>query len=138
MTDPTTNSAAAAAVGGDPVRVSELTTRCMGNPAIAALLLDKFEKQLNADAKTIDAQLAARDAQQLAKTVHSLKGAAGAVAAPRLHELSASLELLAREDRLDAAVQSVAALKTEIDRCLAYLPQARASVKASTPPGAAA
>ncbi len=108
-----------------PLHVAELSGRCMGNAQMASMLLDKFEKQLNADVGVMQGQLASGDCAQLAKTVHALKGAAGAVAATGVHTLAAQLEGLAREQRLEEAAASLKRLRAEVDRCLAYLPRAR-------------
>lgn len=116
-----------------PFALAELSERCMGNAAIATLVLDKFEKQLTVDIREIEERLAARDAGQIARTAHALKGAAGAVAAPALRELAAKVEILARQDQLDSIAQELSALRTEVERCLGYLPVARGALKHGTP-----
>lgn len=112
-----------------PLHASELADRCMGNAQIAAVLLDKFEKQLGADVRAMQGHLAAGDCEQLARTVHALKGAAGAVGAPGVRAISAELEALARSQRLDEAAASLEQLRAEVDRCLAYLPRVREQVR---------
>lgn len=112
-----------------PLHVPELSGRCMGNAQIASMLLDKFEKQLNADVGVMQGLLAAGDCAQLAKTVHALKGAAGAVAAPGVHAVAAELEGLARAQRLEEAAASLKQLRAEVERCLAYMPKAREQVR---------
>lgn len=116
------------AASAPPFVLAELSERCMGNAAVAALLLGKFEDQLAADIPTIEERLAARDAAQIASTAHALKGAAGAVAAVALRDLAATVETLARQDQLDAIAHELSALRAEAERCLGYLPAARGAL----------
>ncbi len=108
-----------------PFALAELSERCMGNAAVATLVLDKFEKQLTADIREIQERLAAQDTGQIARTAHALKGAAGAVAAQALRELAAKVEILARQDQLDSIAQEMSSLRSEVERCLDHLPTAR-------------
>ena len=108
-----------------PLAVDELSERCMGNAVVATLLLDKFEKQLHGDIREIEQRLAARDAGQIARTAHALKGAAGAVAAPLLRDLAAEVETLARAENLESIARKLSSLRTEVERCLGHLPVAR-------------
>lgn len=117
-----------------PFAMPELLDRCMGNAAIAVLILDKFEKQLHSDIVQIQQQVSAGDSAELARTAHALKGAAGAVAAAALHDLAAELETSARQNRLDAIAPGLAFLRAEVDRCLSHIPIAREAL-AVTPAG---
>lgn len=108
-----------------PLALPEFIGRCMGNAAVATLVLDKFECQLRSDVRQIQEQLAARDAVQIARTAHTLKGSAGATSAAALQVLAASIEAMAREGRLDSIAGELAELRSEVDRCLGYLPIAR-------------
>ena len=129
VTPPTRSSTAGDGPGGLlPLSVDELFQRCMGNVAVATLLLEKFEKQVKEDLREIEHRLAAMDAGQVARTAHTLKGAAGAVAAASLRERAAKVEVLARENRLDAIAGELSALRTEVERCLSCLPVARGAL----------
>jgi len=114
-----------------PFVLTELLDRCMGNAAIATLLLDKFEQQLSADVRGIHECLATRDAEQMARTAHALKGAAGALAAATLRDLAAEIETLSRANQLDSIAQEFTLLRSEVERCVAYLPAARAGLASS-------
>ena len=118
-----------------PFAVDELSERCMGNAAVATLLLDKFEKQLQGDLREIEQRLAARDAGQIARTAHALKGAAGAVAAPLLRDLAAEVETLARQENLESIARELSTLRAEVERCLGYLPVARGVLATAAHPG---
>jgi chemotaxis protein histidine kinase CheA len=105
-----------------PLATAELLERCMGNPGVALLVLDLPE---------IERLTAAGDAAQVARTCHSLKGAAGAVASDSIQRIAAELETLAKQSRLDSIAQQVASLRTEVERVLAYLPAARGTLKSA-------
>jgi len=109
-----------------PLLLAELSERCMGNTAIATLLLEKFETQLRSNLLVIKERAEAGDAAEVARTAHALKGAAGAVAASALRTLAAEAESQARQEHLDALTSTLSALRAEVERCLAYLPAARA------------
>ena len=126
------NPATHASTKAPPLSLTELFERCMGNAAIATLVLDKFEKQLTRDVLDIEERLVARDAGQIARTAHALKGSAGAAAATALQSLAATVEGLARQDQLDSIAHELAALRAEVDRCVGYLPTARAALKGGT------
>lgn len=111
-----------------PLATSELIDRCMGNAAIARLMLEKFEKQLLEDLGKIEQLLADKDQAQTARVAHALKGAAGAVAAGALHEATAAFEALVKQGQLDLAAQAFPRVRSEGQRCAAYLPQARAAL----------
>ncbi len=115
-----------------PFVLTELLERCMGNAAIATLLLDKFEQQLSADVRAIQERLAVRDAEQIGRTAHALKGAAGALAAATLRDLAAEIETLSRANQLDSIAQEFTSLRSEVERCVAYLPAARAALASNT------
>lgn len=116
-----------------PLAVADFFERCMGNTALALHVLDRFEQQMRADIQNIEERLVARDAGQVARTAHALKGSAGAAAAASLHTLAARIELLARQDQLDTINHEFAELRCEVERCIGFLPTARAAIKTDTP-----
>ena len=111
-----------------PIDTPKLLENCMGNVALVGMLFDKFEKQARENLIQITGQLAADDADQVAKTSHALKGAAGALAAQALQEVASRIEHAARAGALDIVSTSIAKLQAVVDRCLAYLPTARTSL----------
>jgi len=111
-----------------PLDALALLERCMGNAALVAMLFDKFEKQAREDLVRIEQAIASHDAGQASRVAHALKGAAGALSATEVQKTAAAIEHAARENRLDAAAECCTTLTRELDRCLAYLPSARAAV----------
>jgi HPt (histidine-containing phosphotransfer) domain-containing protein len=94
-------------------------------------VLERFAAQLIADRQAICAAVSAADVSAVARTAHRLKGAAGAVAADRLHALAAVLESHAKNGQLQAVALELESLIDEIERCAAYLPVARRAASAA-------
>jgi len=113
-----------------PLAVEVLADRCMGDISIASLLLDKFQRQLTLDVPDIERSLSDGGAAAVARTAHGLKGAAGAVAAEGVLAIAATIESLAQENRLVEVIAHMAVLRTEVERCMAFLPQARVELNA--------
>jgi HPt (histidine-containing phosphotransfer) domain-containing protein len=121
-----------------PLALGDFLERCMGNSTIAALVLDKFEKQLHADMPALETHLARRDVDQIARAAHALKGSAGAAAAAELQGVAERVEGFARQRQIESIRQSLSELRTEVERCLAYLPAARGMLARSPDSAAAA
>ena len=111
-----------------PLDTPKLLENCMGNAALVGMLFDKFEKQARENLIQINGHIAAGDADQMAKTSHALKGAAGALSATAVQEAAARIEHAARAGALESVSNSIADLQREVDHCLAYLPTARTSL----------
>ena len=111
-----------------PLILEEFSERCMGNPAIATVLLEKFEAQLHLDLEEMGQGLASGDGDRIACAAHALKGAAAAVAATAVRRAAAEVETLARDNRLDQLTTALPTLRSEIDRCVAYIPSARSAL----------
>lgn len=116
-----------------PLLVSELRERCMDSVDIATLLLQKFEDQIRRDLPDIEKSLVAHDASAMARTAHALKGAAGAVAAPAIREAAAKIELLAKQNSLETMIEAIDSLRAEVERCIAFLPEARQALHRTGP-----
>jgi HPt (histidine-containing phosphotransfer) domain-containing protein len=114
------------------VTLRELSERCMGNAALAELLLEKFETQLRTELAEIQRLLIAKDAEGLTRVAHALKGAAAAVAAHRVCDLAAQVESRARGGQLDQVRPALGALGAEAERFGTYLPAARESLRRGT------
>jgi HPt (histidine-containing phosphotransfer) domain-containing protein len=117
-----------------PILLGELIDRCMGSVEVVNLLLGKFEALLPNEVRKIETMCAAADLEGIAATAHALKGAAGAMAAKKIQSIAGDLLALARERRIDGIAALLPLIRAEADRCLAYLPEARALSK-TTPSG---
>lgn len=112
-------------VSPPPLKIEELSERCMGSTKVALLVLDKFAAQLAADLPALERHLAARSGPEVAGVAHALKGAAGAVAAGQLRDVAAAMETLARRSEFATLTSELSALQREVDRCLRFIPSAR-------------
>ena len=65
------------------------------------------------------------DREALRRAAHGLKGSASQIAAVGVTRASASLELIAREDRMGEAAAGLASLEAEIDRLAPLLDACR-------------
>jgi Amt family ammonium transporter len=106
--------------------VDTLVERCMNNPAIVEVVMQKFEKQARGAVAQLRQELAANDLASATRTAHSLKGAAGIVAADGLTRIAAEIEQLGRKEQAGEIEKQLSRLAGEIQRCVDYLPQVRA------------
>ena len=74
---------------------------------LVELLIDTGET----DVISIESSLAAGNAEQVARSAHTLSGAAGNLRIMALHELANRIEWAANQNRLDTLDDDVAALK---------------------------
>jgi Amt family ammonium transporter len=117
-----------------PVEPATLLDRCMGDGAVAILLLTKLESQILHDLEAIGAALPKQDCESVARVAHALKGAAGAVAAEPIREIAARIEIAARSGAFADAERDLETLRDEVRRCIEYLPTARAHIASAGAP----
>lgn len=108
-----------------PISLPALFEGCMGDHSIVLLLLDKFEAQLNRDVPELVRFAEAGDTAGVTHLTHALKGAAGMMAASRLHQAAAEIESSARSNDLVTIMAELGGLRAEVDRCLQQLPAVR-------------
>lgn len=116
-------------IASPPLALAEFLDRCMGNTAVATIVLDKFETQLRSDIRDIEDGVGTHHAERIVRTAHALKGSAGAAAAADLQRLASSVEAHARRNGADAILQELSALRAEVERCLGYVPAAREALR---------
>ncbi|HEV7226595.1 MAG TPA: response regulator [Pirellulales bacterium] len=103
-----------------PWNCSAVAERFMGDWDFVQMLLEKFERQTDADLEQLEARVAARDAEQTALLAHRLKGAAASLAAESLAATAAKLESIGRNAAMDEAESCFAALRNERERFQNY------------------
>lgn len=111
-----------------PIRLDELTHRCMNNPAMAARLLERLEAELPRDLAQLEQHAATGALSALARSAHALRGAASLMAANDLAVAAQALE----ESAGASGPSSLDAVRREIGRCLEWLPTARALLNSPT------
>jgi HPt (histidine-containing phosphotransfer) domain-containing protein len=68
--------------------------------------------------------IAERKLEEASRLAHALKGSASNLAAPAVRSAAAEIETLTRLGDAAQAEQAMVRLRTAVDRCLAYIPQA--------------
>jgi CheY-like chemotaxis protein/HPt (histidine-containing phosphotransfer) domain-containing protein len=103
-----------------PWNCNAVAERFMGDWDFVQMLLEKFERQTDADLEQLEARVAARDAEQTALLAHRLKGAAASLAAESLAATAAKLESIGRNAAMNEAESCFAALRNERERFQNY------------------
>jgi PAS domain S-box-containing protein len=131
----TVHAPAAAAHGPDvvPIDVPSLLKRCSGKAALAEKLLGKFELQLAGQIESLKQTIADHDQETLARVAHTIKGSAANLSAEGIRGLAGELEHLFKNAAYDDAEQCLQRLANEVQRCVAFLPQAIAELGAKAP-----
>ena len=113
-------------MSGDlPFNIETLLEQCGGSKDVGGVVLDEFLVQVDADTKEMEACLASGDLTQAGKVGHRLKGTAGVLGAAKLHSLCFALEVAGRDGNAEAAKNAYPDLKSEVDRCVAAVPQVK-------------
>ncbi|KKM04228.1 hypothetical protein LCGC14_1766360, partial [marine sediment metagenome] len=91
-------------------------------PGLLERVLVKFEQKVGKDIESIAESVRIKDAERIALLAHGLKGAAANLAAIDLREVAGEMELLARSGDLAQSDECLEQLRSEVARCLQYLP----------------
>jgi CheY-like chemotaxis protein/HPt (histidine-containing phosphotransfer) domain-containing protein len=118
--------------GPAPFEVDLLLERCMGQAQTVEMILNEFEKQAVADVEEMTRSMKRDDGDGLWRVAHALKGASGMLSAAALADLAYRLEQMGRAGTLNDADQLLAQLNQEVQRCVAYLPEAREIISSKT------
>ena len=100
----------------------------MNNIDLVGKILSKFETQAVEDLAEMDRSLNSGDAEKSTRIAHTLKGVAGNLSALSLRQAAAQLEQLLRESKLGEANAGLDALRVELQRCIEYVPKAKARI----------
>jgi two-component system sensor histidine kinase/response regulator len=87
-----------------------------GAPDVVARIAGKFLDETDERLATLYQAVTERDAAELERAAHALKGIAGTVGANAIREVANQLERAGREGRTDGAQDLVAALDTALAR----------------------
>jgi ammonium transporter, Amt family len=112
-----------------PIDAAALLNRCVGDAAFVQLVLEKFRSTSASMLNTISQAIDAGDAAQMGRGAHSLKGAAANLSAEQVRSVAGRLEELGHQGELELAEQSLAELKQELARCIAYIPAVNAQLQ---------
>ncbi|MDD2897484.1 MAG: ATP-binding protein [Desulfuromonadaceae bacterium] len=98
---------------GEAFDRSELLARLGGRPELIPRFVDLFCKGAVTQIAELTAALAAEDVDAVRKHAHGVKGAAGNIAAMRMHHIAAKMEQKAKEGDLSDAAQRLEQLQWE-------------------------
>jgi signal transduction histidine kinase/CheY-like chemotaxis protein/HPt (histidine-containing phosphotransfer) domain-containing protein len=117
-----------APVDASPLNVSELCARCLNNVEFTQRILLKFQDRVLDDLASLTRTIASGKMEEATRLAHSLKGSAANLAAPAVRAVAAEIETLSRAGDAAQAEEALRRLRAEVERCLAYIPQAVASL----------
>jgi HPt (histidine-containing phosphotransfer) domain-containing protein len=96
---------------------------------LAVELLDMFAGRAARGLEAIDECVSQHDRQGLLNIAHALKGVAATLSAPELLQVTAKIDHDYRHGGdMEALLNDVAAMRSEVVRCLAALPPLRRSI----------
>lgn len=107
-----------------PFNVEDVLGRCLNKPAIARLVVEKFEEQIKHDLKALQQSVESNEFKETVAIAHSLRGAASMVSAQEVVDLAYQLEQMGRKEDLTSASASLNLLQVAIARCLSFVPEA--------------
>jgi HPt (histidine-containing phosphotransfer) domain-containing protein len=105
-----------------PFSVENILEQCGGNAGVAGDVLKEFLNQAPVDETEMKNGIDTDTLLTTSKASHRLKGTAGVLGADNLHALCAALEIAGKENRMEDAKKIFDNLKTEIKRCIDYVP----------------
>jgi len=94
---------------------NELLGRLGGNEDLLGVFFKMFEKNVAGYMEALESAALRRDGDQLRIQAHTIKGAAGNIAARRIWNTALTMETDAREGRLDEAIALIRQMKDEIE-----------------------
>ena len=97
----------------------------MGRVDLAVALLDEIEATGWNLVESITGHANEKNLSEMAEAAHSLKGAAGILAAEPLRLLAAQLEAAGEANDAQGVARLVESLRNEMQRCLAAVPALR-------------
>jgi ammonium transporter, Amt family len=118
----------AASMNAPPLNVGELCARCLNNVDFTRRILSKFQDRVSEDLACLARTIADKKMAEAARLAHSLKGSAANLAAPAVRAAAAEIETLSRAGDVAQAEEALQCLRAEVERCLAYIPQAIAGL----------
>ena len=88
-----------------PFDYDEMLTRCVGKVELLERAMTRFRGDLVSDLEQLSTACDAKDADQIARTAHRIKGASANVSAHQLSTAAAVLEASARKHELNDLTQ---------------------------------
>jgi HPt (histidine-containing phosphotransfer) domain-containing protein len=97
-----------------------LVDRCLGNLELAGRLVRRLQTYMPQEIEDVEKALSQRDAEQVARTAHSLKGATANVSARGLNRVLEEIERYGRSGEFSDIPASLERLHREWERFMNY------------------
>lgn len=122
-------------IEASPIDTAGLLRRCVNKSTAAARILDTFGAQSGRYLNAITTALRENNMEEAQRAAHTLKGASTSISAEEVGRAAAVVEqaIKAGEASTQQFEASLAQLKIELDRCLAYLPTAKINLSRYDP-----
>lgn len=105
-----------------PINLDVLFDRCLGDMEFMQLLLDELAGTGPARVAEIVSCFEKKSCVETANAAHALKGAAAILGAEPIVGLTSNIEKLGRNGTLEGVNELIEELRTEMDRCLRFIP----------------
>lgn len=105
-----------------PIDTEVLLERCLGEVDFMNSLLIELSITGPNRVAEITNHVQRNEALEAANAAHALKGAAALLGAESIRKLTSEIEVLGRSGTLEGVHEMLAALHTEMDRCLKFIP----------------
>lgn len=123
-----------AAATAPPIDSEVLFSRCMGNVSFAIALLGELEANGKQQVDAIVLHATSDEPHAAAEAAHSLKGAAAIIGAEPLRGKAAEIEAAGHDGETFLLWDMVHDLRSEMDRCLTYIPILRTDLQRRSSP----
>jgi putative two-component system response regulator len=104
-----------------PIDLAAVLTRCSGDHAFVASIMEKFQTRAADEVSRIQQSMQHGHAETLQRAAHNLKSMAAFVSAEQATILATKIEDLGREHRLNEVPQVLEKLREEVDRTVAWI-----------------
>ena len=112
-----------------PIEPAVLLERCLGDIEFMQALLNELSNSGPRRVAEIVDCASRNDSLETANAAHALKGAAATLGADAIVRLTSEIEKIGRAGSLEGIPERIDQLKSEMDRCLNYIPTLKASAK---------
>ncbi|SFJ06332.1 ammonium transporter [Planctomicrobium piriforme] len=111
-----------------PLDWKALQDRCAGDSAFARRIIEKFRTRVQDDLARIGTACERGDLEESRRLAHSLKGSASSVAAMKVAETAAAIEVAAKAAHAEELSTQFFQLKDRINECLDFIEQHTAKI----------
>jgi two-component system, sensor histidine kinase and response regulator len=112
-----------------PFQIASLLELCRNDAESVSTILEKFTVEIASTLKQTEALIPAGRTEEARKLLHTLKGTAGILFADDLHKTASRFEQAIRSGQMEQFPDCLDRLRTEIGRCLEYVPKARSYIE---------